>query len=57
MMDELYKALETIKKECSKYNFCTQCPLRGCEENSCAVRESSPVRWKIENTEIPRLFK
>lgn len=57
MMDELYKALETIRKECIKHTSCDQCPLRRYQKNLCGINESSPAFWKIEEPGIPRLFK
>ena len=57
MMDELYKALETIKKECNKHENCSTCPLRNSDDG-CALRESGPYDWQLRDDKeyIPRLF-
>ena len=57
MMDELYKALETIQQHCLLQNYCEQCLLRGREEGTCAVRGTTPNQWQLDNKEIPRLIK
>lgn len=58
MMDELYKALETIRQECIKYNLCLKCPLR-TRDNECSISVSSPYEWELrdDKEDIPRLFK
>ena len=58
-MDELYKALETIRQECIKNNLCLKCPLRTRNDDGCSIRVSSPYEWELRGDEedIPRLFK
>ena len=47
-MDELIKALETIKAECEKSVFCRDCRL-GNEHNECMVNKITPEEWDIVN--------
>lgn len=58
MMDELYKALETIRKECIKHEVCPTCPLRN-SNGGCALGNSGPFGWRLrdDKEDIPRLFK
>lgn len=60
MMNDIYEALETIRKECKKYSKCADCPLREYDpDGSCSVREKNPCDWKLVGDEdrVPRLFK
>lgn len=58
MMDELYKALETIRQECYIHDECSDCPLR-TRGHKCSISVSDPYNWELrdDKEDIPRLFK
>lgn len=51
---ELKKALETIKNECNKHEFCKDCPLNDVNDifgyNYCSITGEGdvPGEWNIE---------
>lgn len=45
-MEELIKALNTIKEECKKHGNCDECPI-GNDDCDCLVGDSSPEDWNI----------
>lgn len=52
MTDELLKALQLIKEECSKHgNTCHDCPLYA-PEKGCGVKSSTPEEWLLEKREV-----
>lgn len=60
-MDELTKALETIRTMCNSHNYCKKCPLRSYNGNSCSVIATTPDKWRFVGDPItdgtpPRLF-
>lgn len=58
MMDELYKALETIRKECNEHERCSDCLLR-THDGGCSISVSRPFDWQLRNDkeDVPRLFE
>lgn len=56
-MQDLIKALETIKKECLTHENCSECPLRS-PVDGCHLRFRSPDNWDIKDKmELPRVFR
>jgi len=56
-MDDLIKALETIKVECEKHkkDSCDICPF-GIGSEECGIQEEVPSEWKIRETKITHLL-
>lgn len=58
-MTELEKALITIREECNKHSYCSDCPLRMMNNQSdCYVRMHKPENYKLkcDNIEDDRIF-
>jgi len=61
MTIDLIDALERIKEECQKVDYCGVCPLR-TEENKCGITNTTkiPSEWEMTNyvdLAPPRIFK
>lgn len=51
------KALKTIKEECIKHNFCSNCPF-GNKNDDCEITKDYPSRWALrEENKIIRYFE
>jgi hypothetical protein len=51
MSEELKKALELIKNECSKYaRCCDGCYMYSEEFGECRIVDEDPCDWEIEET-------
>ena len=52
---ELYKALETIKNECTKHTECVDCPL-GLGHSCCGINTNGfPENWNLQKP-VNKLF-
>lgn len=52
---ELYKALETIKNECTKHTECADCPL-GLGHSCCGIITNGfPGKWDLQKP-VNKLF-
>lgn len=52
---ELYKALETIKNECTKHTECVDCPL-GLGHRCCGIITNGfPANWNLQKP-VNKLF-
>ena len=52
MTDELLKALQLIKEECSKHeDTCKDCPLH-VPNRGCGVETDTPSMWSLVKKEV-----
>lgn len=51
MTEELLKALQLIKEECSKHKYCDGCPMV-TRSDDCAIQEDAPRLWRLEKREV-----
>ncbi|MBO5245112.1 MAG: hypothetical protein J6B02_03320 [Selenomonadales bacterium] len=52
---ELFDALERIKHECERQQFCTNCPLGVSDGGGCGVFKNYPRNWRLQKP--AKLFK
>ena len=54
---KLLDALKSIRDECAKCTFCTDCPFYlQVGSVSCGIHYGSPANWKLNSPRVIRLI-
>lgn len=48
MRNDILKALTTLKEECSKHKYCSECPLCGLEDEEMCYLNVSPNKFDLD---------